>query len=224
MDKVRLAAKVLVALVALMATMGGLVFVPAGTLHYWQAWAFLATFFMLATVFSFLLLLYDPRLLERRMKWGEKEPWQRLVMGVVSVLYFAGFVVAGYDHRYGWSNVPPWLVIASDALILAGYAFVYRVFQENTFAASVVEVEPEQRVISTGPYAIVRHPMYLGALPIVTLIPLALGSYWGLLVFAPLPALLVMRLLNEEQVLVRDLPGYEDYRRKVRWRLLPGVW
>lgn len=224
MSKTRLAAMAALGLIAVVVATGVLVFVPAGSLDYWQAWVFCGIFFILSLVVSIYLFLRDPDLLQRRLQSHEPESRQRLIIVAIKILYCAGFVVSGLDHRFGWSHVATWLVLASDAAIIAGYVLVFLTFRANPYAASVVRVESEQRVVSSGPYAIVRHPMYVGGMPMLTLIPLALGSYWGLLAFAPLPALLAMRIRNEEEVLLRELPGYEDYCRQVKWRLLPGVW
>lgn len=224
MSKGRLAALLVMWTVLLVGLMGAILFISAGTWQYWQAWVFLGVFFVLTLVGSLYFLVRSPALLERRMRWREPERQQEIGQRILGLLLFLGMVVAGLDHRYGWSHVPVPLVLIADVAIAAGFLFVYRVYQENEYASSTIEVEGGQQVISTGPYAIVRHPMYLGVLPIFLGIPLALGSYWALLVYLLLPIGLIRRILNEEQVLLRDLPGYEEYREKVKWRLVPGVW
>jgi protein-S-isoprenylcysteine O-methyltransferase Ste14 len=140
------------------------------------------------------------------------------------VLFFIGLLIPGLDHRYGWSDVPLGTVLAADALVIAGYTLIFLVFRENSFASRVVEVVPGQRVVSTGPYAVVRHPMYLGSSIMWLATPVALGSYWALPFFFFIPAVLVYRILNEEEVLLRELPGYREYMQNVRYRLIPGIW
>ena len=204
--------------------LGVLIFVPAGTLRYWQAWMYLVTLFVPMTAGLSYLVRSDPGLLERRMRKHEKEPAQRRLVRLLWLVSFATYVVPGLDQRFGWSRVPAAASIAADALVLAGYSLILRVFRENTFASRVVEVERGQRVIKTGPYAIVRHPMYLGAVLIFLPTPLALGSYWASIPALLLVPLLVQRIRNEEEVLSRDLPGYREYVGQVRSRLLPRVW
>jgi protein-S-isoprenylcysteine O-methyltransferase Ste14 len=165
-----------------------------------------------------------PALLRRRLKWREKERPQWVSRSITGALVLLGRVIAGLDHRYGWSQMPLPLVLAAGVGLLGVFALQFQVFRENEFAATTVEVEEEQRVISSGPYAIVRHPMYLSALLLFAFSPLTLGSSWAVLAFLPAPISLVLRLRNEEAVLTRDLPGYEEYCQRVRWRLLPGLW
>ncbi len=224
MPQARLAALVVLQIVLLALVTGGLLFLPAGSWRYWEAWAYLAVTFVPTVAVSFSLLVRDPEFLKRRMKWREREGRQPLDRILITVLYFAVFVISGLDHRHGWSRVPAALVILGDAAVLGAYLAVFRVFEENRYAASTIEVEAGQQVISSGPYAVVRHPMYLAALPLLVFTPLALGSYWALLAVPPMIVGLVIRIRDEEALLRRALPGYEEYRRKVRWRLLPGIW
>jgi len=224
MNKAKLAGLIVFWVVLLLLVISGLLFPPAGTWHFWQAWVLLAVFFLPTVVVSFVLLSRDPELLQRRMRLGEKERVQRIVMAVIVVPYFGMFLVAGFDRRFEWSHVPVALVLAADLLEVAAYLVTFRVLQVNRYASRLVQVEPGQQVVSTGPYAIVRHPMYAGGLLMILVVPLALGSYWAFLAALPIPPLLAARLLNEEAVLTRDLPGYDEYRHRVRWRLLPGVW
>jgi protein-S-isoprenylcysteine O-methyltransferase Ste14 len=214
-------------LVALMLVMGGLIFASAGTFDYWQAWLFLACYFTASLVISGWLLRNDPALLERRMRGGpfaEGERNQKIIMTITSLGFLAGLVVPGLDRRFGWSHMPDALAILGAALHLLGWFGILAVFRANTYAAATIRVEAGQKVISTGPYAFVRHPMYAAALLMIFAIPIALGSWWGLLMFAAILPALGWRLLDEERVLVRDLDGYADYRHKVRWRLIPGIW
>jgi protein-S-isoprenylcysteine O-methyltransferase Ste14 len=204
-----------------------LVFLPAGTLRYWQGWLFLAVFTLCMAGVTLYLLKHDPALVEQRMKAGptaEREPRQKRIQAMASLCLCGIAIVSALDHRFGWSPVPAWLVVAGDVLIIVGYLLVLRVFRENSFASTIIEIGAGQRVIATGPYALVRHPMYAGALVLLAGVPLALGSIWGLLTIPPMLGILILRLQDEEGFLVRNLVGYEDYRRKVRWRLVPGLW
>ena len=219
--------KGLVSLLVLIIVMAALVFVPAGTLDYWQAWLFLACYFLASLVVSAWLIRNDPALLERRMRAGpfaEGEPSQKVIMAITSIGFIALLVVPGLDHRFGWSRMPGAVAILGDVLLLAGWLGILQVFRTNTYAAATIQVASGQSVISTGPYAVVRHPMYAAALLMLLGIPVSLGSWWGALVLAALLPALGWRLIDEERVLVRDLSGYADYRRKVRWRLIPGLW
>jgi protein-S-isoprenylcysteine O-methyltransferase Ste14 len=202
-------------------------FVPAWTLHYWQAWLYWLVFAILQIAGTVYLLRRDPKLIERRLSAGpaaEQEASQKIIMTVASVCFALTFIVPGLDRHFGWSHVPPWLALLGGLGVLLGYAFIYAVVRENSYAASTIRVEQAQPVISTGPYALVRHPMYSGALVMSGLTPLALGSYWGLLLFFPLAGILAWRLLDEERYLARNLPGYDAYCRATRYRLMPGLW
>jgi protein-S-isoprenylcysteine O-methyltransferase Ste14 len=199
-------------------------FIPAGTLSYWHAWLYLIVLFTPLCFVVVYLLKNEPDLLIRRMQYKEPEKEQQLIIKSSNVLFLLAYILPGLDFRYGWSNVPVWLVIISDVLMLAGYIFVVFVFRENRYASRVVEVEQEQHVISTGPYALVRHPMYLGVAVMYLFSPLALGSFWAIIPALLTIPVLVFRLLNEEKVLVRDLKGYPEYQAKVKYHLFPGIW
>jgi protein-S-isoprenylcysteine O-methyltransferase Ste14 len=219
--------KLLASLIGLIIVMGALIFAAAGTLGYWQAWLFLACYFAASLVVSLWLMRNDPALLERRMRGGpfaEGERSQKIIMTITSLGFIAGLVVPGLDRRFGWSDMPDAIVILGAILHLVGWFGILAVFRANTYAAATIRVETGQKVISTGPYAIVRHPMYATALLMILAIPVALGSWWGLLVFVALLPALTWRLIDEERVLRRDLAGYADYCRNVRWRLIPYVW
>jgi protein-S-isoprenylcysteine O-methyltransferase Ste14 len=172
-------------------------------------------------------MIKDPKLLERRMKAGpaaEKEPTQKIIV-MFAMLSFAGLgILPALDHRFGWSDVPTSFVILGNILIALSYIAFYFVFKENTYGASTIQVEENQKVISTGPYALVRHPMYTGALILMLGMPLALGSWWGLLLFIPGVAWIIWRLLDEERFLSRNLAGYTEYENRVRYHLVPYVW
>src|SRR5262245_44765446 len=200
--------------------MGLLLFLPAGTLRYWQAWVYLGIFFGASGLTTAFLIRRDPALLKRRMRGGptaEKRPVERIIMAFTSVGFIALLVVPALDHRFQWSNVPLWAVVAGDVLVIVGFYFIFLVYRENTFTSATIEVAPDQTVISTGPYAIVRHPMYASALLYLGGTPLALGSYWGLVPLAATIPFLIWRLFDEETLLAEKLPGYVDYQNKVRY-------
>lgn len=204
--------------------LGLIFFVPAGTPDYWEAWVYCAVLLVPFLFVLTYLLRKEPELLARRIRLREKEPAQRIIIGASGLLFFTGFLIPGLDHRYGWSDIPVVAVLAADALIILGYTLVFLVFKENPFASRVVEVVQDQKVISTGPYALVRHPMYLGTSIMWLATPIALGSYWALPLFLVLPIVLVYRIRNEEEVLLRELPGYREYMQTVRYRLIPYIW
>jgi protein-S-isoprenylcysteine O-methyltransferase Ste14 len=204
-----------------------LLFVPAGTLHDWQAWVYLSIFFGASAITTLDLMKRDPALLQRRMRGGptaETETTQKVIMFFASVGFIALLVVPALDHRFGWSVVPLAGVVAGDILVAMGFYVIFRVYRVNTFTAATIQVAADQRVISTGPYAIVRHPMYAGASLYVVGTPLALGSYWGLLAAAAMLPFLIWRLVDEEQLLARKLPGYTEYQQRVPHRLVPWMW
>lgn len=204
--------------------MFAITFVPAGTLAYWEGWVYLAILLIPMFFVMAYLLKNAPDLLVRRMKMREREAEQNRIIKFSYVLFLVVFILPGLDHRFGWSDVPVPVVIFADILVLLGYGFVFLVFRENQYAARVVEVEQGQKVIDTGPYVMVRHPMYLGVLVMYISSPLALGSYWAVLPMLLIIPILVARLRNEEVVLVRDLPGYSAYMQQTRYRLIPGIW
>jgi protein-S-isoprenylcysteine O-methyltransferase Ste14 len=214
-------------LVILVLVTGALLFAAAGTFDYWQAWAFLAIYFTLSLAITLYLMKKDPALLARRMSGGpfaEKEPSQRIIMSFASIGFIGLLVLPGLDHRFGWSQMPAYVAIAGDILVVLGWVGIFFVFRENSFSSATIELAADQRVISTGPYALVRHPMYAAALVMLLGMPIALGSWWGVLTMAAVVPAVVWRLLDEERFLARNLPGYTEYQRKVRYRLLPLVW
>jgi protein-S-isoprenylcysteine O-methyltransferase Ste14 len=216
-----------VSLLVLFIVIALLLFVPAGTLDYWQAWAFLAVYFAASFAITLYLVKNDPRLLQRRMRGGpfaEKQAAQKIIMSLTSLGFIALIVVPALDRRFGWSQLPPSLVLAGDVLVALGFLAVAFVFRENSFSSAIIELASDQKVISSGPYAWVRHPMYAGGLVMLLGIPIALGSWWGLLVLAAIFPALIWRLIDEERFLGRNLPGYIEYRHQVRYRLMPLVW
>ena len=210
--------------VAGLVTLGACFFLPAWTLHYWQAWVYLAviTAPLLFTMAYFLKI--NPDFLVRRMNMREKVTAQKWIVTLSGIPLLLSFLLPGFDVRLGWSKLPVWLVLASDLVVLVGYILVIFVFRENNFASRVVEVSEGQKVIETGPYSLVRHPMYLGAAVMYTFSPLALGSTWAVIPALLMIPVLVARIISEETLLTAELPGYADYKQKVRFRMFPGVW
>ena len=204
-----------------------LLFVPAGTIEYWQAWVYLVVFFASSVAVTIYLMNKDPALLMRRMKAGptaEREKTQKIIMFFAMVSFVTIFLVSALDYRFMWSPVPLAVVIGGDIVVALGFFITFLVVKENTFASATIEITKDQSVISTGPYAIVRHPMYSGGLLIGLGTPLALGSLWGFLTFIPTSIWIVWRLLDEEKFLAKNLAGYDEYRAKIRYRLVPHVW
>ena len=199
-------------------------FLPAGTFSYWEAWVYLAIIFIPMTLVLIYLFKNDPGRLERRMKTREPETEQKLIVKLSVPLFLIAFLLPGFDQRFGWSDVPVGVVVMAEILVLLGYGMFFLVGRENRYASRVVEVEQEQKIISSGPYAIIRRPMYLGLLVMYIYSPLALGSYWAIIPAILIIPVIVVRLLNEENVLARDLKGYKEYMEKTPDRLLPGIW
>ena len=201
-----------------------LVFIPAWTIHYWQAWVFIVVFVVSTNAVGIYVALTDPALLKRRRRIKEQRPAQRVIASLEILIFSALVVVSAVDHRFGWSQVPPIVSVVGDLLFGLGLFVVLLVFRANTYGSSTVAIVEGQTVISTGPYAIVRHPMYAGAVVMAVGVPLALGSWWALLAVLGLIAVLVGRILDEETLLCSDLAGYTEYTQQVRYRLVPFVW
>jgi protein-S-isoprenylcysteine O-methyltransferase Ste14 len=200
------------------------ILLPAGKWDYWQGWMWMATILLPMFFIVPYFMVKDPALLERRMRMREKEAAQRKIIALSYLYFLVAFVLPGLDVRFGWSNVPPWVSILADGFVLAGYMTFVWVLTANSYLSRTVEVDAGQTVVSNGPYGIVRHPMYAGVIVMYIASPLALGSYWAILPAALVIPLLVARIRNEEEVLLRDLPGYAEYRQKIKYRLLPGIW
>jgi protein-S-isoprenylcysteine O-methyltransferase Ste14 len=219
--------KALVALLLLFLTMAALLFIPARTIDYWQAWTFLAVYFGASVAITYYLMKKDPQLLARRMSGGpgaEKLPAQKVIMSLTSLGFIGLLVIPALDRRFTWSHMPPGVALAGDVLVGLGFFGIFCVFRENSFTSATIELAPDQKVISTGPYALVRHPMYATALVMLLGIPIALGSLWGVLVFVAILPALLWRLFDEEKFLAKNLPGYREYQTRVRYRLIPRVW
>ncbi len=219
--------KALVGLLLLFLAMAALLFVPPWTFDYWQAWIFLAVYFTASIAISLYLIKGDPQLLARRMSGGpaaEKLSAQKIIMSLTSLGFIGLLLVPALDRRFAWSHLSAGVALAGDALVVLGWLGIYFVFRENSFASATIELALDQKVISTGPYALVRHPMYVAALVMLLGIPIALGSWWGVLVMVAIVPALIWRLLDEEKFLGKNLPGYREYQTTVRYRLIPRVW
>jgi len=219
--------RALVGLLGLFVAMAALLLLPAWTLRYWQAWLFLSLFFGASVAVTVYLMKSDPGLLERRIYAGptaEKEKSQKIIQSITALGFVAMLVVPALDRRFGWSAVPLWATLAGDVLVAIGFLIIFLVYKENAFASATIEVYPEQKVITTGLYGLVRHPMYMGGLFLFVGMCLALGSWWDFLVFLLMVPALIWRIFDEEKLLAKELPGYLEYRNNVRRRLIPFVW
>ena len=204
--------------------LGLIILLPAGTLLFWQAYTYLA---ILVVPMIFVILYFlkkDPKFLERRTRVKEKENQQKLLSIFSTSIFLAGFIIPGLDHRFAWSNIPTYIIITADIIVLLGYLMIFFVFKQNSYASRIIEINENQKVISTGLYGVVRHPMYLGVLIMFLPTPIALGSFWALIPFAVLPVSIILRILNEEKVLSDNLQGYKEYCQKTRFRLIPFIW
>jgi protein-S-isoprenylcysteine O-methyltransferase Ste14 len=223
-DAANLKSKLLVRFFVGLAVVAGMLFIPAGTLAYWQAWAYIGIIFIPSVPASIYLYKRDPLLVQRRLQTKEKVSMQRWIMKVAHVIFYGALLLPGLDHRFGWSHLPLWVILVSQVLVLVGLLITFWVTSVNSFASRIIEIAEDQTVISSGPYRLVRHPMYFGAILVLLFTPLALGSWWALPGFALVIPIIVLRLLNEEQLLRRELPGYEEYCRRTRFRLIPFAW
>jgi protein-S-isoprenylcysteine O-methyltransferase Ste14 len=219
--------KALSGLFGFVLTIAFCVFFPAWTFEYSEAWVLISVLFICLLGITLYLMKRDPQLLERRLNAGpgaETKKSQKVGQLFGALAFVATFVVAALDHRFAWSSVPTPVVISGDFLVVVGLVIVYFVFRENTFTSATVEIAVEQHVVSSGPYSTVRHPMYIGVLIMMFGIPLALGSWWGMVTIVPMTLVIVRRVRDEEELLTRGLAGYQEYRHRVRYRLLPLVW
>ncbi len=204
--------------------LGLLFFLPAGTFNYWEAWVYIFVLSIPMVILVRYLYKHDPQLLERRMRTRERQKTQKWVIGLSWLFFLPAFIIPGFDRRFEWSHVPLAVIVISFLLVLSGYLLFALVLKTNSYASRVIEVEKGQKVITTGPYAIVRHPMYIAVLVIYVFSPLALGSYWAMLPLPLLLILLVFRIKGEEKELLENLEGYKEYVMKTKYRLLPGIW
>lgn len=201
-----------------------LLFVPAGTLRFWSAWLLIVILFVPMLIVGAALLIKNPELLRKRLNAREEEAEQKAVVLLGGLMFAAGFVVAGLDYRYQWSALPGWLVAAAAVVFVLGYLLYAEVLRENTYLSRTVAIQEGQKVVDTGLYAIIRHPMYLATVLMFIAMPLVLGSFYAFLVFLLYPAITVKRIRNEEEVLEKDLQGYAEYKKCVKYRLIPFVW
>lgn len=207
--------------------LGLALFLSAGTLRFWQAWVYLTVFSVCVILITVYLAKYDPRLLASRVQAGptaETQRSQQIIQSLASLFFIALYIVPGLDHRFGWSQVPAAISLIADGLVALSLFIVFLVFRENTYTSATIEVADQQKVINTGPYSLVRHPMYAGAFLLLIFTPLALGSWIGMLFALPVMLVIVIRLQEEEKFLAENLSGYEEYRQKVRYRLIPFIW
>lgn len=222
-----LTGKTISGFLTLLITLSVLIFLPAWTINYMQAWIYLLTFFVSVILITIYLFKNDPKLLERRVEAGptaEKEKSQKIIQALASVFFGLIFVIAGFDYRFHWSNVPAYISIIANGFVALGFFIVFLVFKENSHTSAIIEVDKDQKVISTGPYGIIRHPMYSGAFLMLLFSAIALGSYWALLSVVLLIFTIVARLLDEEKFLSKNLSGYNEYCQKIHYRLIPFIW
>lgn len=207
-----------------MLLVGLLIFLPAGSLSYARGWLLMGLLFGPMLIAGLVMLKKSPAFLEKRLDAKEKQSTQKGVVGLSGLMFVVGFVVAGLDYRFSWSRMPMWLTVAASVLFLLSYALYAEVMRENAYLSRTIKVEEGQTVVDTGLYGIVRHPMYMATLSLFLSMPLVLGSWYALMVFAFYPAIIIVRLKDEEELLTRELPGYADYKKKVKYRILPFVW
>lgn len=203
---------------------GALIFLPAGTLAYAKGWLLMGLLFVPMLIAGFVMLFKAPALLERRLDAREKQAEQKAVVAVSGLMFVGGFVAAGLDYRFGWSRMPLAVTVAASALFLAAYGLYAEVLRENAYLSRTVKVEEGQTVISTGLYGVVRHPMYAATILLFLMMPLVLGSWYALIIFLIYPAVIVVRMQGEEKLLSKELPGYAQYREKVKYKLIPFIW
>ena len=220
----KLALNALVKFLAGLILVGVLLFWPAGSLEYMNGWLFVGLLFIPMLILGIVLMIKSPSLLEKRLNAKEGEKTQRGVVAVSGLLFVAGFVVAGLDYRFGWSQMPAWLVALSSVILLVSYALYAEVMRENAYLSRTVEVQENQKVVDSGLYSVVRHPMYAVTVWLFLSIPIVLGSWWSLLCFFPYVVVIVFRILNEEKVLEAGLDGYAEYKKRVKYRILPFIW
>lgn len=203
---------------------GLLIFLPAGTLGYAYGWLFAGLLFAPMLIAGIVMLAKSPDFLKKRLDAKEKQGTQKGVVAVSGLMFIAGFVVAGLDFRFGWSVMPTWVTVTASVLFVVAYALYAEVMRENAYLSRTIKVEQGQTVVDTGLYGIVRHPMYAVTILLFLMIPLVLGSWYALIAFAFYPAVIVVRLKDEEELLTKELPGYAEYKQKVKYRIVPFVW
>jgi protein-S-isoprenylcysteine O-methyltransferase Ste14 len=203
---------------------GLLIFLPAGTVQYPYGWLFIGLLFVPMLMAGFVMLAKSPGFLKKRLDAKEKQTTQKGVLAFSGLMFIAGFTVAGLDFRFGWSQMPTWVVVTASVLFLVSYALYAEVMRENAYLSRTIKVEEGQTVVDTGMYGVVRHPMYAVTILLFLMIPLVLGSWYALIAFAFYPAIIIVRLNDEEDLLTRELPGYAEYTQKVKYRIIPFIW
>ena len=203
---------------------GLLIFLPAGSLAFANGWLFMCLLFGPMLIAGFVMLAKTPDFLAKRLDAKENQATQKAVVALSGLMFIGGFIVAGLDFRFGWSQMPLWITIAAAVLFLLSYALYAEVMRENAYLSRTIKVEKDQKVVDTGLYGIVRHPMYMATIFLFLMIPLVLGSWYALAVFGFYPAIIIVRLNGEEDLLTRELPGYAEYKKKVKYRILPFIW
>lgn len=203
---------------------GLLLFLPAGSLAFWQGWLLMGTLFTPMCIGGIVLMLVNPRLLSKRLDAKEKDRTQSSVVKLSGIMFLCGFIVAGLGYRFGWYTLPTWVSLAATVLLLVAYLLYAEVLRENTYLSRTIEVQEGQKVVDTGLYAIVRHPMYAVTLLLFLAIPLMLGSVYALLIFLTYPLIIAKRIIGEEALLAEKLDGYSEYMKKVKYRLFPLIW
>lgn len=203
---------------------GALIFLPAGTIAYTYGWLLIGLLFIPMLIAGFVMLCKSPAFLKKRLDAKEKQTTQKGVVALSGLMFVAGFVLAGLDFRFGWSDMPHWVVITASVLFLIAYALYAEVMRENAYLSRTIKVEEGQTVVDTGLYGIVRHPMYAATILLFLMMPLVLGSWYALIVFACYPVIIAVRLKDEEELLTKELPGYAAYKQKVKYRLIPFIW
>jgi protein-S-isoprenylcysteine O-methyltransferase Ste14 len=201
-----------------------LLFIPAGTFNYWNAWLLIGVLFIPMLIVGIVLAIKNPELLRKRLNAKEKEAEQKSVILFSALMFVSGFVVAGLDYRYQWLVLPQWLVLAATALFLFAYLLYIEVLRENTYLSRTIEVQENHKVVDTGLYGIVRHPMYTSTILLFFSMPLVLGSIFSFIIFLIYPVITVKRIRNEEEVLEKSLEGYSEYKKQIKYRLIPFIW
>lgn len=227
MDKKKIVLKTILGFLNLTLFLGVSIFLSAWTLNYWQGWLYYSVFILSCLLITLYFFIKDPALIQRRLKAGptaETQKSQKIIQALASLFFLGIFIVSGLDHHYAWSYVPEVLSIIADIFAAVGFLIVLFVFKENSYTSSIIEVGDEQKVISTGLYSKVRHPMYSGAFLMLLFTPFALGSIWGLIPVSGIIFAIILRLLDEEKYLIINLSGYREYMEKVHFRLIPGIW
>lgn len=220
----KLVAEALIKFTCGLLLVGLLIFLPAGTLSYTYGWLFIGLLFVPMLIAGFIMLAKSPGFLKKRLDAKEKQSAQKGVVALSGLMFIAGFVVAGLDFRFGWSAMSTWVVITASVLFLIAYALYAEVMRENAYLSRTIKVEEGQKVVDTGLYGIVRHPMYAVTILLFMMIPLILGSWYALIAFAFYPVIIVIRLTEEEKLLTKELAGYDTYKRKVKYRIIPFIW